>query len=188
MPTALGFSGSVLSSSSGRRHYQEARIEPGEAVTVMGQVLPFGDLDDPAAANLVDGSADPAADPEIAADLAEAREAGILAANPAEAWGNAAIEGFGIGRPVRPPILDPGATPPPASDPDVAAQAAAAFEIASGDLVIAASDQVPLIVSLGAPAAAVARNELQFVIGLAGAVLSIGAAMTLALVLDGTIR
>jgi hypothetical protein len=187
-PTVLGYGSSVLGAASGRRHYQEARIDPGEVVTVIGQVLPFSELDDPASANIVEGSADLASDPEIAADLAEAREAGILADSPAEAWGNAAIEGFGIGHPVRSPVIDPAATPPPPPDPAIAARAAARFEIAPGDLVIAASDQVQLIVSLGAPATAAARHQVQFVIGLLGAVLSIGSAMALALVLDGTIR
>jgi hypothetical protein len=186
-PTVLGNSLSILAAGSGRRHYEEARIDPGEVVTVLGQVLPFSELDDPESANLVDGSTDPSADPEIAADLAEAREAGILVDSPGAAWGNAAIEGFGIGRPVRSPILDPGATPPPPPDPAIAARAAATFDIAPGDLVIAASDQVPLIVSLGAPATAVARHQLQFVIGLLGAVLAIGSAMAMALLLDGTI-
>jgi hypothetical protein len=187
-PTVLGFNANRLAAGTGRRHFQEARIEPGDVVTVVGQVLPFADLDDPAAANLVDGGVDSATDPEIAADLAEAREAGLLAATPAEAWGNAAIEGFGIGHPVRSPVLDPGATPLPPPDPAIAALADATFEIGPEDLIIAASDQVPLIVSIGAPAAAVARHQLQFVIGLLGAVLAIGSAMALALAVDGTIR
>ena len=186
-PSILANSSSVLAAGSGRRHYEEARIDVGEVVTVIGEVLPFSELDDPESANVVDGSADPASDPEIAADLAEAREAGILADSPAEAWGNAAIEGFGIGHPVRPPELDPAATPPPPPDPAIAARAAATFEIAPGDLVIAASEQVPLLVSLGAPTSAAARHQVEFVIGLLGAVLSIGSAMTLALILDGTI-
>ena len=186
-PTVLSNSPSILAASSGRRHYEEARIDAGEVVTVIGQVLPFGELADPASANVLDGSADPGSDPEIASDLAEAREAGILADDPAEAWGNAAIEGFGIGRPVRTPELDPGATSPPPPDPGLAARAAATFDIAPGDLVIAASDEVPLIVSLGAPESAVARHQIQFVIGLLGAVLAIASAMAMALLLDGTI-
>jgi hypothetical protein len=156
-------------------------------VTVLGRVLPFSELDDTDSANVVDGSIDPFTDPEIAADLAEAREAGILADSPAEAWGNAAIEGFGIGHPVRAPILDPAATPPPPPDPAIAERVAATFDIAPGDLVIAASGEVPLIVSLGAPATAAARHELQFVIGLLGAVLAIGSAMAIALLMDGTV-
>jgi hypothetical protein len=189
LPRVLGYSAaSILGTSGWRRHYQEARIQPGDMVTVIGQVLPFHDLDDPAGANLVDGSIDPAFDPEIASDLAEAREAGILLNSPAEAWGNAAIEGFGIGRPVQAPVLDPAANAPLPPDPTIAARAKAAFEIDDNDLVIAASDQVPLILALGAPAAAAARHQLQFVVGLLGAVLAIGSAMVAALVLDGTIR
>ena len=187
-PAVLAYSGSVLAAGSGRRHYEEARIDPGEIVTVIGRVLPFSELDDPTSANVLEGSADLASDPEIAADLAEAREAGILAASPAEAWGNAAIEGFGIGHPVRTPILDPGATPPPPPDPAIAVRAAATFDIAPGDLVIAASDEVPLIVSLGAPATAAARHQVQFLIGLLGAVLAIGSAMAVALLLDARIQ
>ena len=50
---------------------------------------------------------DPSAlqDPEVAASYAQALAEGTLARSPAEAWGNAAIEGFGIGQPVRPPEL-----------------------------------------------------------------------------------
>ena len=38
---ALGFG------TSGRMRYQEARIEPGDAVTVLGMAMPFGELPDP---------------------------------------------------------------------------------------------------------------------------------------------
>jgi len=178
-------SGLPLNMSSGRNHYREARIEPGETVTVVGRVLPFADLDDPAAAYIVDGTGLDAADPEIAADVAEAREAGILAASPAEAWGNAAIEGFGIGRPVRAPELDPAANPPPPPDPALAARAAAAFEIAPDALILATSNEVPMLISLGAPTQVAARGEWQFVLGLVGAALAIGSAMAMAVVLQG---
>ena len=87
----------------GRRHYRETRLEPGDAVTIIGRALPFGDLPDPAGANLGAGPDLPLSDPEIAADLAAARAAGTLHDDPAEAWGNAAIPGFGIGRPVSQP-------------------------------------------------------------------------------------
>ena len=44
------------------------------------------------------GSSDPLIDdPEVAADLAEARAEGTLVDDPAAAWGNAAIPGFGSG-------------------------------------------------------------------------------------------
>ena len=184
----FGASGLPLSSSGGRRHYREARIEPGDTVTVVGRVLPFADLDDPAAANLVDGSGSDGGDPEIALDLSEARAAGLLAATPAEAWGNAAIEGFGIGQPVRTPVLDPDANRPPPADPALAARAAAAFEIAPGALVLATSDDIPLLISFGAPTQVAARQEWRFVVGLAGAALAIGSAMALAVMLQGGLR
>lgn len=175
-------------STGSKNHYREARIEAGDPVTVVGQVLPFADLSDPAGANLLDGSGVEAGDPEIAADLAEARAAGLLAATPAEAWGNAAIEGFGIGRPVRPPELDSAANPPPPPDPALAARAAAAFAIAPDALILAASEDVPLLISLGAPTQVAARQQWQFVLGLGGGALAITSAMALAIMLQGGLR
>ena len=177
-----------LPGSSARRHYREARIEPGETVTILGRAMPFGEVEDPAAANILDGSAVAADDPEIAADLAAARAAGLLEATPQAAWGNAAIEGFGIGRPVREPHLDPAANRAPPPDPELAARAAAAFEIAPETPVIVASDDVPLVISLGAPSAVAARQQWQFVVGLAGAAVAIGSAMALALAINGGLR
>lgn len=185
---AFGSGLGLLGAATRARSYQEARIEPGDLVTVIGRVVPFGDLDDPSSADRVDGSSDPNVDPEIAADLARARAAGILTDNPASAWGNAAIEGFGIGRPVRAPMLDPAATPPPPADPAIAERASAAFDIGPQDLVIATSDDVPLVVALGAPADTINRNQGRFVAGLLGAILAIGSAMALALLADGAIR
>ena len=180
--------GVALAATGDRCHFREARIEPGDTVTVLGRVLPVSDLDDPVAANLLDGAELTGADPEIAADLAEARAAGLLAATPEEAWGNAAIEGFGIGRPVRAPELDPAANRPPPADPALAARARAAFDIAPDVLVLAASDEMPLLVSLGAPTQVAARGDWQFLVGLAGAVLAIGSAMAAALLVQGGLR
>jgi hypothetical protein len=184
----LDRAGLPLSTTNRRSHYREARIEQGDVVTVMGRVLPFADLDDPAGANLVDGTGLDAADPEIAADLAEAREAGVLAATPAEAWGNAAIEGFGIGQPVRTPELDPAANPAPPPDPVLAARAAAAFEIAPDALILATSEEVPMLVSLGAPTQVAARADRQFILGLVGGALAIVCAMAAAFALQGGLR
>ncbi|MGH2465442.1 MAG: hypothetical protein ACRDGI_08275, partial [Candidatus Limnocylindrales bacterium] len=90
------FGGSALGIVGGRRHYREARLEVGDAVTVVGMVLPFDQLADPDGSDAMDGSLDPGSnDPEIAADLAAAESRGALATNPADAWGNAAIPGFG---------------------------------------------------------------------------------------------
>jgi hypothetical protein len=184
----LDRSGLPLAATGSRNHYREARIEAGDQVTVVGRVLPFADLDDPAGANLLDSSGVEAADPEIAADLAEARAAGLLAATPEEAWGNAAIPGFGIGRPVRPPELDPAAHLPPPADPTLAARAAEAFAIAPDALILANSEEVPLLISLGAPTQVAARQRWQFVLGLGGGALAIVSAMGLALALQGAFR
>ena len=184
----VGKSGVPLATTSGRNHYREARIEAGDPVTVVGRVLPFADLDDPADANLAAGSGIEASDPEIAADLAEARAAGLLAATPGEARGNAAIEGFGIGRPVRAPELHPAANLPPPPDPVLAARAAAAFAIAPDALILATAEDLPLLISLGAPTQVAARQQWQFVLGLGGATLAIASAMALAVVLQGGLR
>jgi hypothetical protein len=183
-----GSSGLPLASTEGQNHYREARIEPGETVTVIGRVLPFADLDEPAAANLLDGTGLDAADPEIAADMAEARASGLLASTPDDAWGNAAIEGFGIGQPVRTPELDPAANKPPPPDPTLAARAAAAFEIAPDALILATSQEVPMVISLGAPTQVAARGEWQFVVGLLGGILAIGSAMAMAFLIQGGVR
>ncbi len=174
--------------SSGRRHYREARIEPGDPVTVVGRALPFGDLADPAGSNFLDGNGLSADDPEVAADLAAARAAGLLADSPVEAWGNAAIEGFGIGRPVRTPVLDPAADRPPAPDPALAARVAETFEIDRDSLVLATAADLPLLISLGSPSTVAGRDQWQFVLGMLGAVLAIASAMGLALVMNGGIR
>jgi hypothetical protein len=127
----------------------------------------------------------PLDDPEVAADLAAARASGTLAGTPAEAWGNAAIAGFGIGRPVSPPSIDPDADPLPLADPEAAARSARRFEIAPETLVIAASVEVPLLIAFGAPSAVVARGRDRFAIGLLGALLAIASAMVLAISVSG---
>ena len=176
---------------SRRRHYEEARIEPGDTVTVVGTAMPFDQLSDPAGADLSDGEGiggplGTTADPEIAADLAAARAAGTLETDPAEAWGNAAIPGFGIDQPVRPPELDDGARPPAVVDAETADRFQRTFEIPPAELVLAVGRDRPLLVSFGLPAAVVNRGQDRFIVGLVGAVLAIASALVLALVLtDG---
>jgi hypothetical protein len=179
---AAGFRGSL--GGGGHRHYVEARLEPGEIVTVIGQVLPFDQLADPAYASLGGAGVDSlgADDPEIALDLAEARAAGVLGADPAAAWGNAAIPGFGIGRPTAAPVLDPDADRPALAPPTEAARNRQLFEIAPEDLVLASTPDVPLIIALGTPIQAAGRQETQFLIGLLGAVVAILGAIGLALI------
>jgi hypothetical protein len=168
-----------------RRRYREARLAPGDAVTVVGRAIPFSDLADPTEADEAIGSGVAADDPEVAADLAEARAAGLLADDPEAAWGNAAIPGFGIGRPVRPPELDAGADALSLGTAEEAARIERRFTIAPHALILASAPDVPLLIAHGLPGVAADRNQGLFVVGLLGAVLAIGSAIGLAWVLSG---
>ena len=174
-----------LRDRTGRRTYRETRLVPGEAVTIVGLALPFSDLSDPDGADAGLGPDIVPDDPEVAADLAEAQTTGGLADDPATAWGNAAIPGFGIGRPVAAPDLDPAANPLPIADADEAARVTRTFEIAPETLVVAASADVPLLIAYGVPGAVVERGQMQFTVGLLGAVLAIVSAMVVAIDLSG---
>lgn len=183
-PGSAGDSAALLG-MGGRRWYRETRLEPGDPVTIVGRVLPFSDLADPAGADLGGGSDPLVDDPEVAADLAEARARGTLADDPAAAWGNAAIPGFGIGRPVVAAAIDPAANPLPLADAEAAARAERTFRIAPETLVLAASDEVPLLIAHGVPGVVVGRSQERFMIGLLGAILAIASAMVVALSLGG---
>ena len=172
--------------SGQRRHYHEARLEPGDPVTIVGRALPFSDLADPAEADVAEGSL-AADDPEVTGDIAEARAAGLLAGSADEAWGNAAIPGFGIGRPTRAPELDPAARPFAMASPTEAAQIERRFAIAPETLVLASAPDMPLLIAFGVPQVAVGRQQGRFIVGLLGAILAIASAMALALMITGTI-
>jgi hypothetical protein len=179
-----GSSGMYGSGSERRRHYRERRLEPGDAVTIVGRALPFSDLADPAEADIADDSL-AAADPEVSGDIAEAREAGLLAASPEAAWGNAAIPGFGIGRPTRAPALDPAASALPIAAPEEALRSERRFAIDPETLVLASAPDLPLLIAHGLPGAAVTRQQGRFIVGLLGAILAIGSAMALAVMVTG---
>ena len=172
--------GAGIRDGRGRRSYREARLEPGDLVTIIGRALPFSDLVDPSGADVGTESDALLEDPEIAADIAAARATGSLADDPAAAWGNAAIPGFGIGRPVVRPEIDPEANPLPLADTEEAARTERTFEIAPETLVLAASEEVPLLIAHGAPGAIIERGQTRFVVGLLGAVLAIASAMVVA--------
>lgn len=165
--------------------YREARLAPGDAVTVVGRAIPFSDLADPTEADVALGGDIPIDDPEVAMNIAEARAAGILEDDPEEAWGNAAIPGFGIGRPVRPPDLDPAADRPALAAAEEAERFERVFHIAPETLVLANAPDVPLLIAHGTPGTAVDRHQDRFVLGLLGAILAIGSAMALAVVVAG---
>ena len=151
-----------------------------------GSALPFGDLDDPATADRFDPTL-ALDDPEVAMNLAEARAAGILEATPEEAWGNAAIPGFGIGRPARAPELDPEADVPVLASRAEATAAEVRFEIPPGELVVAAAPEHPLAIMAGSPGEAATREDAKVLLGMAGAALAIASAVVLALALPGAI-
>lgn len=165
------------------RQYVESRIEPGDRVTIVGRAMPFGHLSDPSDADTAGGEIVQASDSEVALDIAEAREAGVLLGDPALAWGNAAIPGFGIGAPVRSPVLDPAATVPILAPPEAAARNSRTFDIAPEQLVVAAGADIPLLIAFGAPTVAAARHHDTFLVGLLGAVVAIGSAIVLAVAL-----
>ncbi len=178
---------STLVGGSNPRRYREARLEPGDVVTVVGTALPFGHLEDPNGADLLDHWDDPSVgleDPTVAAEIAAARASGQLL-TPEEAWGNAAIPGFGVGRPVREPELDPGAHPPALATADEAASIGRTFDLEPDLLVIATMPDRPLLVAFGSPGAAAQRQEGQFLVGLLGALLAIGSAVAAATLLSG---
>jgi hypothetical protein len=174
----------VLRGGEGLREYHETRLEPGDAVTIVGRAMPFADLADPIAADYGTEADRLDTDPEIAADLAEARLAGALVLDPVDAWGNAAIPGFGIGRPATSPDLDPAAHRLPLATAEETARVEQIFEIEPGALVVASSREVPLLIAYGRPGVVMARSQLRVTIGLLGAVLAIASAMVLAVVLD----
>jgi hypothetical protein len=175
---------------SGRRdrRFRETRLEPGDPVTIIGRAMPFSDLVDPAEADVAIGGGLPADDPEVAADLAEARAAGLLADDPEEAWGNAAIPGFGIGQPIRAPELHPEADSPALAPAADAQRFAATFHIPPEELVLVSAPDVPLLIAHGTPGSATERHQDRFLVGLLGAMLAIGSAMALAVVLTGGAR
>jgi hypothetical protein len=179
----LDASSPLYGADRSNRQYVEAWIEPGDTVTIVGRALPFGALADPSEADVGGGGVLPADDPEVSMNIAEARAAGILQTDPALAWGNAAIPGFGIGSPVREPALDPEAHRPTLATPDAASRIARTFDIPPDQLVIAAGPGMPLLVSFGEPAVAADRYRNRFAMGLLGAVLAIGSAIVLAFAL-----
>ncbi len=176
---------SPLPTGRGRRTYRERRLGPGDAITIVGRAMPFADLTDPTEADVDVGGGVAADDPEVLANIAEARQAGMLLGDPDDAWGNAAIPGFGIGRPVREPDLDPAAAHLGLADVAEAERFERRFTIAPEALVLVAGPDVPLLIAYGIPGAAVERARYRFFVGLLGAILAIGSAVVLAVALTG---
>jgi hypothetical protein len=168
------------------QEYEEARIEVGDVVTIVGMAVPFGQLPDPSGADRLDRVGDPTTgldDPVVAAEVEAALATGQLL-DPVQAWGNAAIPGFGIGAPVRAPVLDPRAKPEPVAPAEAVERNERLFDIGPDTLVIAASPESPLLIATGSPGEVVERDRWQFSLGLLGALLAIGSAVGAALVVS----
>ncbi len=177
-----------IGGGDGRRHYRETTLAPGDAVTIIGRAMPFGDLADPAEADIAIGSELAPDDAEVAGDIAEAREAGLLEATPRSCLGQRGIPGFGIGQPIRAPELDPAAPRRHRSgQPRRRPRLSGASTIAPDALVLASAPDVPLLIAQGLPIAAVERQQGRFLVGLLGAILAIASAMALAMIVSGAL-
>lgn len=175
-------SGISLGTSRGRR-YREARLEPGDVVTIIGQALPWADVRDELHAWGPNSNVERA----IAEDVAAARAAGNLAASPDEAWGNAAIPGFGIGRPTQRPELDPEALMPEVGSTEAHEEALERHDIPPEELVLSLGPSGSLAVYKGAPQVATRHHDLAFVLGIVGAAMSVVSALALGAILSGSL-
>lgn len=169
--------------SEGRR-YREARLEPGQTVTVLGQAWPWSEVQEVVLAwNPGDNL-----ERDMAEDLAAARAAGTLVGSPEEAWGNAAIPGFGIGEPTTRPELHPEAsTPDVPEDPSVHEAALAKYDIPDEELVLSRGLRGGMAVYLGAPERATSHHDQAFVLGVVGAGIAAICTFALVAILTGTL-
>jgi hypothetical protein len=152
-------------------------------VTIIGQALPWSDVLEAFHA----GTGRPEDDHAIAADIAAARATGALAATTEEAWGNAAIPGFGIGRPTQLPALDPQARRPSIEDPDAFDDSLEPYTIPDDSLVLGRGPGSEMAIYLGAPDSAVRHHDLAFLLGISGAVMAVVSALGLGSLLAGTL-
>ena len=119
--------------------------------------------------------------------LSAAREAGTLADSPEEAWGNAAIPGFGIGQPTRPPELDPDARPAPVASATAHAAAVELHDVPADELVLARVPGGTLAIYRGGAQAATRQHDSAFLLGLVGAVMTVCCTLALAAMLTGSL-
>ena len=170
----------------GRRSYREARIEPGDVVTVIGRVLPFDQLPDPAVGRRRRGATRSSRTPRSPPtsprpgprELSRPTRPRRGATRRSRASGSAGRRGSRSST--------PDATQPPLAAAAEAELAERTFAIAPDALVLAAAPDAPLVIALGAPAAAESRHRQAFLVGLLGAVLAIASAMALAILVGGS--
>jgi hypothetical protein len=181
IPEPVGRGGFLGGSTRGNgRRYREARLEPGETVTIVGQALPWSDVKGQLDAALLAGNVDR----DIADDIAQARASGLLAATPEEAWGNAAIPGFGIGQPTRSPELDPEVAAPAVPDQAVHRAALERYRIPEDTLVLARGPGRTFAVYRGDAVAATQHHDPAFLLGLLGVGMAVVSALALGVMLS----
>jgi hypothetical protein len=177
------FSSALDFGSAGRgRQYKEARLELGETITIIGQALPWSDI------KRVLHAWDPSSNVEstIAADIAASRAAGILASSPEEAWGNAAIPGFGVGMPTETPDLHPDAHEPEVADPDTRDDFNERHDIPDEALVVSRGQRGEMAIYKGAPQEATMHHDSAFALGVMGALLTVFCALLLGAMISGS--
>ncbi len=101
-------------------------------MTILGQAWPWSEVREV----LLTWNPGDNIETDIAGDIAYARETGTLASSPEEAWGNAAIPGFGIGAPTAQPDLDPRAHQPEVPGEEIHQAALARYDIPEEELVL----------------------------------------------------
>jgi hypothetical protein len=179
---AFDLSGAPFIEQGGRR-YREARLEPGQTVTILGQAWPWAEVRDV----LLAWNPGDNVEADIAADLAAARELGLLAASPEDAWGNAAIPGFGIGAPATQPALDPRAHQPVVPGDDSHRAALEKYHIPDEELVLSRGLGGGMAIYLGTPREATGHHDFAFWVGVAGAVMAVVCALFLGVIVTGTL-
>ena len=174
----------VNATSRGGRRYREARLEPGQTVTILGQAWPWGEVRDV----LLTWKPSSNIEVDIAGDLAYARQMGLLADSPEEAWGNAAIPGFGIGTPTAEPELHPDARQPDVpEDPKVHEDALEKYDIPDEELVLSRGLKGGLAIYGGTAQAATQHHDFAFIVGVIGAIMAVLCALALGIILTGTL-
>jgi hypothetical protein len=167
----------------GGRRYREARLEPGDTVTILGQAWPWAEVREV----LLAWNPGDNVEADIAADIAAARRMGLLAASPEEAWGNAAIPGFGIGAPTAQPALDPRAHQPVVPGLDAHEAALEKYHIPDEELVLSRGLRGGMAIYLGTPREATGHHDFAFWVGVAGAVMAVVCTLLLGVIVTGTL-
>ena len=185
-PTARARSrGCAIGAAAGP--YHESRLEPGDPVTIIGRALPFADLADPARGRPRDRrrTSPPTTRGRGGPRRGARRRARWPTTRPRPgATPRSRASGSG-GRSRRRSSIRARTPCRIASADEAARDRRGPSRSRRTTLVLAASDEVPLLIAYGIPGAVVERGQTQFLVGLLGAVLAIASAMVFAIDLSG---